>query len=83
MMVLVQGSSLLSSKSSKNELSEIKEGIRKKVWCQDDIKLYKKQGEKKVIVKKASKLVTAKKMRSSLIQGKPYLGIFAIEKCKG
>lgn len=44
------------------------------------ITLYKEQGEKKVIVKKASKLVTAKTLRSSLIKGKPYLGIFANRK---
>ena len=62
---------------------KLKKEYAKKFGVRMIIKLYKKQGEKKVIVKKASKLVTAKKMRSSLSQGKPYLGIFAIEKCKG
>ena len=30
------GEFIVKLKKFKNELSEIKEGIRKKVWCQDD-----------------------------------------------
>ena len=62
---------------------KLKKEYAKKFGVRMIIKLYKKQGEKKVIVKKASKLVTAKTLRSSLIKGKPYLGIFATEKYKG
>lgn len=59
---------------------KLKKEYTKKFGVRMIITLYKEQGEKKVIVKKASKLVTAKTMRSSLIKGKPYLGIFANRK---
>lgn len=56
---------------------KLKKEYLKKFGVMVTIKLYKKQGEKEVIVKKASILVTAKNMRSSLIKAKPYLGIYA------